>query len=96
MDPCPENIHTYLSQITNKSFVVGCVSLSQKPEKQMVRSIHNIVYTCFDWTPEHQVKSSQEINIFQDVAFKSLKNVYDALFKKLHSKGIGTKAKATL
>ena len=41
------------------------------------------------------VKPSEEMKIFQDVAFKSLRNVCDSVFKKLHSKGIGTEAKAT-
>ena len=34
---------------------------------------------------------NHELNIFQDVVFKSLKNVCDALFKK----GIGTETKVT-
>ena len=42
-----------------------------------------------------QLKSSEEINIFQEVVFKSLRNVCDSVFKKLHSKGVGTEAKAT-
>ena len=42
------------------------------------------------------MKLSEEINIFQDVAFKLLRNVCDSIFKRLHSKGIGTEAKATL
>ena len=36
------------------------------------------------------MKLSEEINIFQDVAFKLLRNTCDSIFKKLHSKGVGT------
>ena len=42
-----------------------------------------------------KVESSEDINIFQDVAFKSLRNVCDSVFKGLHSKGIGTEARGT-
>ena len=42
-----------------------------------------------------QVKPSEEINLFQDVVFKSLRNVCDSVCKKLHSKGIGIETKAT-
>lgn len=43
----------------------------------------------------HQVRPSEDLNIFQNAFFKPLKNVCDSLFKKLHSKGIGTETKAT-
>lgn len=43
----------------------------------------------------HQVRPSEDLNIFQDASFKPLKNVCDSLFKRLHSKGIGTETKAT-
>ena len=36
-----------------------------------------------------------EFNLFTDHEFKPLKNLCDSLFKKLHSKGIGTSLKAT-
>ena len=42
-----------------------------------------------------KVNSTTDINIFQDNAFKPLKNVCDAVFKQLHSKGIGTETKVT-
>lgn len=42
-----------------------------------------------------QVRPSEDLNIFQDASFKLLKNVCDSLFKRLHSKGIGTETKAT-
>ena len=37
----------------------------------------------------------EDINIFQEPIFKPLKNVCDAIFKRLHAKGIGTETKAT-
>ena len=37
----------------------------------------------------------QNVNFFQDPWFLPLKNVCDAIFKRLHGKGIGTEAKAT-
>ncbi|XP_065882477.1 zinc finger MYM-type protein 2-like [Dysidea avara] len=37
----------------------------------------------------------QDVNFFRDPVFHPLKNVCDAIFKKLHSKGIGTETKAT-
>ena len=37
----------------------------------------------------------ENINFFQDPCFTPLKNVCDAIFKHLHSKGIGTETKAT-
>ena len=43
----------------------------------------------------HQVKSPEEVNIIQDGAFKSLRNVCNLVFKRVHSKGIGTEAKVT-
>ena len=36
-----------------------------------------------------------EFNLFSDHKFKPLKNLCDSLFRKLHSKGIGTSLKAT-
>ena len=36
-----------------------------------------------------------EFNLFTDYELKPLKNLCDSLFKKLHSKGIGTSLKAT-
>ena len=42
-----------------------------------------------------KVNSTTDINIFQDNAFKPLKNICDAVFKQLHSKGIGTETKVT-
>ena len=36
-----------------------------------------------------------EFNLFSDHEFKPLKNLCDSLFRKLHSKGIGTSLKAT-
>jgi len=42
------------------------------------------------------VRPSEDLNIFQDVSFKLLKNVCDSVFKKLYSKGIGVETKATL
>ena len=38
---------------------------------------------------------SEEINFFQDIPFKPLRNVCDSVFKRLHSKGIGAELKAT-
>ena len=38
---------------------------------------------------------SKSIAIFQDVEFKPLKHVCDSVFKRLHTKGIGTETKAT-
>ena len=37
-----------------------------------------------------------EFNLFSDHEFKSIKNLCDSLFRKLHSKGIGTSLKVTL
>ena len=42
-----------------------------------------------------KLNPTTDINIFQDIAFKPLKNVCDAVFKQLHSKGIGTETKVT-
>jgi len=42
-----------------------------------------------------RVKPSEEINLFHDVVFRSLRNISDSVFKKLHSKGIGTETKDT-
>lgn len=41
-------------------------------------------------------KTSKNIDIFQDEEYKPLKNVCDAVFKRLHAKGIGTKVRATI
>ena len=38
---------------------------------------------------------SEEINFFQDIPFKPLRNVCDSVFKRLHNKGIGAELKAT-
>ena len=38
----------------------------------------------------------KEINIFKEPVFKPLKNVCDAVFKRLHTKGIGTETQVTL
>ena len=42
-----------------------------------------------------KVNPSKSINIFQDVEFKPLKHVCDSVFKRLHTKGIGTETKST-
>lgn len=42
-----------------------------------------------------RLNPDRDINIFQDTAFRPLKNVCDAVFKRLHSKGIGTETKVT-
>jgi len=42
-----------------------------------------------------QDEQLQEINFLCDPVFHPLKNVCDAVLKKLHSKGIGMEAKAT-
>ena len=42
-----------------------------------------------------KMNPTTEINIFQDIAFKPLRNVCNAVFKQLHSKGIGTETKVT-
>ena len=42
-----------------------------------------------------QVQPDKDISLFRDPVFRPLKNVCDAVFKKLHRKGIGTQTKAT-
>ena len=42
-----------------------------------------------------QVQPAKDISLFRDPVFRPLKNVCDAVFKKLHRKGIGTQTKAT-
>ena len=42
-----------------------------------------------------KVRQLDPINIFEDPQFKTLKNVCDSIFKRLHRKGIGTETKAT-
>ena len=43
-----------------------------------------------------QVHPAKDISLFRDPVFRPLKNVCDAVFKRLHSKGIGTQTKAIL
>ena len=42
-----------------------------------------------------KLNPSKDLNIFQDCAFKPLKNVCDSVFKSLHSRGIRTETKVT-
>ena len=42
-----------------------------------------------------KLRPLENINLFQDPVFCPLKNVCNAIFKRLHSKGIGTETKAT-
>ena len=41
------------------------------------------------------MRHTEEINFSQDIVFRSLRNVCDAVYKRLHSKGIGVDTKAT-
>lgn len=94
-DPCPENILT----LDNKEIVCSwfCKFISEARKADGHEYTPRSLYLILAGLQRHmrQLKPSDEINIFQDVAFKSLRNVCDALFKQLHSKGIGTEAKAT-
>ena len=94
-DPCPEEILVTDNKQILCEWLCNFISEARKANGEEYTPCS--LYLILAGLQRHirQVKVSEEINIFQDVAFKSLRNVCDSIFKRLHSKGIGTEAKAT-
>lgn len=57
-------------------------------------TLHSL-YLILSGLQRYMQNSQNDANIFQDIEFKPLKNCCDALFKCLHTKGIGAKRKGT-
>ena len=51
------------------------------------------LYLLLSGLQRHMQKYQNNVNIFQDIKFKPLKNCCDSLFKQLHAKGIGANRK---
>ena len=55
------------------------------------------IYLLLSGVQQHirKMRPTEEINFSQDIVFRPLRNVCDAVYKRLHSKGIGVDTKAT-
>ena len=94
-DKCPESIFLDGDKIELCKWLCKFVAETRKSDgsEYTPRSL----YLILSGLQRHmrKLRPLEEINIFQDVHFKPLKNVCDSIFKRLHQKGIGADIKRT-
>ena len=94
-EPCPSDI----LQCTNHSQLCEwlCKFISETRKSDGTEYTPRSLYLLLSAIQRNirAIHPDQEINIFQEPVFKPLKNVCDSVFRRLHSKGIGTETKAT-
>ena len=93
-DMCPENIF-----VQNKSKICEwlCKFISETRKSDGEEYTPRSLYLLLTGIQRHvrKLRPLDAINIFEDVQFKTLKNVCDSIFKRLHHKGIGAETKET-
>ena len=94
-DPCPSNIFTTENHQELCDWLCKFTAEARKADgtEYTPRSL----YLILAGLQRHirRLRPTETFNLFHDPVFYPLKNVCDSVFKRLHSKGIGTDTKAT-
>ena len=92
-DQCPENVFDDKSKACDWLCKFVCETRRADGQEYTPRSLYlllNGLQRCI-----RKSNPTEEVDFFRDAAFKPLKNVCDAVFKRLHAKGVGAEIKAT-
>ena len=92
-DQCPEDVFDDKSKACNWLCKFVCETRRADGQEYTPDSLYlllNRLQRCI-----RKSNPTEEVDFFRDAAFKPLKNVCDAVFKRLHTKGVGAEIKVT-
>ena len=94
-DQCPSNMFVTGSHKELCEWLCKFITEARKADgmEYTPRSLYLLL--CALQRHIRDIRSNEDTNLFQQPVFHPLKNVCDAVFKRLHNKGIGTDTKVT-